>query len=213
MSKETFLRLPEEKRTRFLEAAWEEFTHVRFADASINQIVRRAGIPRGSFYQYFENKEDLFRYLLDTIRDRYTEAYRKIMEEAGNDMFHAQLLCYDRFLTRNNGEDLAFDRCFQLMRINPGIDIQKMLPENPTVAWIESAMDQMDISQFRRTDAEFVWNVFRLTLLVLAHAIMDSLGHPEQTEEHRRRLEGQLEIIQCGSVRADCLREPEKEDI
>ena len=70
MSKETFLRLPEEKRNRFLEAAWEEFTHVRFADASINQIVRRAGIPRGSFYQYFENKEDLFRYLLDTTRDR-----------------------------------------------------------------------------------------------------------------------------------------------
>ena len=26
MCKETFLRLPEEKRNRFLEAAWEEFT-------------------------------------------------------------------------------------------------------------------------------------------------------------------------------------------
>lgn len=38
MCKETFLRLPEEKRNRFLEAAWEEFTRVKFADASINQI-------------------------------------------------------------------------------------------------------------------------------------------------------------------------------
>ena len=42
MCKETFLRLPEEKRNRFLEAAWEEFTRVKFADVSINQIVRRA---------------------------------------------------------------------------------------------------------------------------------------------------------------------------
>ena len=50
MCMETFLRLPEEKRTRFLEAAWEEFTRVSFAEASTNQIVRRAGVPRGSFY-------------------------------------------------------------------------------------------------------------------------------------------------------------------
>ena len=42
MCKETFLRLPEEKRRRFLEAAWGEFTRVKFADVSINQIVRQA---------------------------------------------------------------------------------------------------------------------------------------------------------------------------
>ena len=42
MCMETFRRLPEEKRTRFLEAAWEEFTRVSFAEASTNQIVRRA---------------------------------------------------------------------------------------------------------------------------------------------------------------------------
>ena len=51
MCTDTFLHLPEEKRTRFLEAAWEEFTRVSFAEACPNQIVRRAGVPRGSFYQ------------------------------------------------------------------------------------------------------------------------------------------------------------------
>ena len=30
MSTETFLRLPEEKRNRVLDAAWEEFTRVRY---------------------------------------------------------------------------------------------------------------------------------------------------------------------------------------
>ena len=48
MCTETFLHLPEEKKHRFLEAAWEEFTTVSFASASINQIIRRAGIPRGT---------------------------------------------------------------------------------------------------------------------------------------------------------------------
>ena len=39
MCTETFLRLPEEKRNRFLDAAWEEFTHTSFEKASINKIV------------------------------------------------------------------------------------------------------------------------------------------------------------------------------
>ena len=75
MCKETFLRLPEEKRNRFLEAAWEEFTRVKFADVSINQIVRRAGVPRGSFYQYFADKEDLFTYLVSMSRERFAQGF------------------------------------------------------------------------------------------------------------------------------------------
>ena len=69
MCSETFLRLPEEKRTRFLDAAWEEFTKVPFAEASINKIVLRARIPRGSFYQYFTDKKELFAYLLKGMMD------------------------------------------------------------------------------------------------------------------------------------------------
>lgn len=60
MPTSTFFRLPEEKRQRLIEAAWEEFTQNSFSDVSINQIIRAAGIPRGSFYQYFADKGDLF---------------------------------------------------------------------------------------------------------------------------------------------------------
>ena len=56
MPSNTFFRLPEEKRQRLLDAAWEEFSRVSFADASINQIIRAANISRGSFYQYFTDK-------------------------------------------------------------------------------------------------------------------------------------------------------------
>ena len=65
----TFFRLPEEKRMRLVESAWEEFTHISYADVSINKIIQAAGIPRGSFYQYFDGKEDLFFYLLDDVRN------------------------------------------------------------------------------------------------------------------------------------------------
>ncbi len=64
MPKSTFLNLPADKRERVVEAAIEEFATVPFEAASVNRIVRRAGIAKGSFYQYFEGMTDLYRYLL-----------------------------------------------------------------------------------------------------------------------------------------------------
>ncbi len=198
MCKETFLRLPQEKRTRFLDAAWEEFTRVSFADVSINQIVRRAGVPRGSFYQYFEDKEDLFSYLLSEVRDRFTETYRQVVEDAGGDIFQAQLDCYERFQRRGE-EGPQLDRCIQLLRTNPGMDMQKMVHRKPAAELLEQVQKKVDLTAFRRKDPEFVWQVFSLALLALGCAVMDSLAWPEGVEEYRQRLREQLEIIKYGA--------------
>lgn len=61
MPKETFLKLPQEKKEKIIEAAKNELKRVPLEQASIKNIVENAGIARGSFYQYFENKEDLLR--------------------------------------------------------------------------------------------------------------------------------------------------------
>ena len=50
MPSSTFLNLPAEKQEKLLEAATREFSHRPFNEASINQIIKEAGIPRGSFY-------------------------------------------------------------------------------------------------------------------------------------------------------------------
>ena len=49
MPSKTFFHLPAEKRERLLLAAEEEFARVPYAEASINRMIRAAGIPRGSF--------------------------------------------------------------------------------------------------------------------------------------------------------------------
>jgi len=73
--KELFLKLDEEKQKRIVEAGIEEFSNKLFADASINQIIKKAGIARGSFYLYFEDKLDFYCYLLDTIFENRTLAF------------------------------------------------------------------------------------------------------------------------------------------
>lgn len=67
MPKATFFNLPAEKRTAFIELAIEEFAGHDYAQASISRLVEQAGIAKGSFYQYFEDKRDLFLYLVDLV--------------------------------------------------------------------------------------------------------------------------------------------------
>lgn len=69
MPKQTFFNLPEEKKNRIIDAALDEFAAYPFREASIARIISRAGIPRGSFYQYFTGMKDLYLHVLEINAD------------------------------------------------------------------------------------------------------------------------------------------------
>lgn len=69
MPKETFFNLPEGKRKTIEDVAIEEFSEYSLDNASINRIVDKAKISKGSFYQYFEDKKDLFLYLMELMKE------------------------------------------------------------------------------------------------------------------------------------------------
>lgn len=82
----TFLGLPEERRARLVEEAITEFAERSYAEASLSQIVRRAGIAKGSLYQYFADKLDLYSWLLtEEVPRRKREFLRR--EAASGDFF------------------------------------------------------------------------------------------------------------------------------
>jgi AcrR family transcriptional regulator len=76
MPKQTFLNLPEEKRQAVVNAAVEEFAEYGFEGSSINRIVANSGISKGSFYQYFEDKMDVFRHLMDLLANEKMEFFK-----------------------------------------------------------------------------------------------------------------------------------------
>jgi TetR/AcrR family transcriptional regulator len=67
MPKQTFFNLPGDKRQAILDIAIEEFAENDYNSASISRVVARAGIAKGSFYQYFEDKKDLYLYLIQLM--------------------------------------------------------------------------------------------------------------------------------------------------
>ncbi len=82
MPKQTFLNLPQAKRERFVEIALAEFADRDYDSASVSQIVARAGIAKGSLYQYFDDKRDLFDYLLATSTRTLLDAVLATSEDA-----------------------------------------------------------------------------------------------------------------------------------
>lgn len=63
MPTQTFFNLDEDKKERIIAASIDEFANYSISNASIQRIVKEAGIPRGSFYQYFTDIKDLYRYI------------------------------------------------------------------------------------------------------------------------------------------------------
>jgi AcrR family transcriptional regulator len=81
--KDTFFNLSEEKRTLICDVARDEFAEYTFDQASINRIVAKSGIAKGSFYQYFEDKSDLFSYLVQLGAQEKIKYVSPIMHKAG----------------------------------------------------------------------------------------------------------------------------------
>ena len=57
-------------RNRLLEAAEVEFGKKGFHDAAISNITQRAGVALGTFYTYFDSKQEIFAALVSYMSDR-----------------------------------------------------------------------------------------------------------------------------------------------
>lgn len=55
-----------ERKNELLEAALDEFTQKNYENASLNTIIKKAGISKGTFYYHFQDKESLYLFLLET---------------------------------------------------------------------------------------------------------------------------------------------------
>ncbi|MGY6561959.1 MAG: TetR/AcrR family transcriptional regulator [Luteibaculaceae bacterium] len=67
MPSKTFLSLPEAKQQLFINTAISIFSKNCYSTASITELVKRTGIAKGSFYQYFQHKLDLYQYLVEKV--------------------------------------------------------------------------------------------------------------------------------------------------
>lgn len=202
----TFHRLPEEKRKRLIEACWGELTRVRFTDVSINRIIAAAHIPRGSFYQYFGDKEDLIRYLLEDMRTYFVDLLRSILIQAGGDLFALPLMAYDRFIGSRGYTDPMLALFIKLLTLNKGLDLQSFLgppqcPIDETRHFLPDPLwEAVDPSKLKENSREYADQVFHLDCAVLAFAILETLKEPAQWPRVREMTKSRMDLLRYGGA-------------
>lgn len=82
-----------------LDAAAVEFGEKGFHEGSISGITRRAGVALGSFYTYFDSKDDVFRALVRDMSEQVREHVAPALKDAPGQIAaeQAALLAFIRF--------------------------------------------------------------------------------------------------------------------
>jgi TetR/AcrR family transcriptional regulator len=87
----TFRHLPADKQERVLDAALAEFAEQGYQAASLNRVVSKAGIAKGSLYQYFSNKEGIFNYIFQQALRMVRRTLTSVKEETLEENFFVRL--------------------------------------------------------------------------------------------------------------------------
>ncbi len=204
MPTSTFYRLPEEKRSRLMNEVWKEFTRVPYTEASINRIIFGAKIPRGSFYQYFLDKNDLYFYLIDLIRDRFLVLLDEVMVRTQGDLFALPELLFTELIEEGGKVNKHFATGFKLLALNVGLDVQRVFFDRAESELAPRLLSgNVDLGQLRSCEPRFVESVFFLLVSALAEAIAQTLMRASPREVELERLRLRVEIIRNGSAKGE----------
>lgn len=81
MPTDTWRRLPAARRATVVRAAETEFAAHGFSRGSLNTIAREAGVAKGSLFQYFDDKVDLYVHLVELASDRVGAAMEEELDQ------------------------------------------------------------------------------------------------------------------------------------
>ncbi|TCT14895.1 TetR family transcriptional regulator [Natranaerovirga pectinivora] len=105
MPTQRFENLPDEKKKRITEAIIDVFASKGVDETDVADIVREAKIARGSFYQYFEDKDDVIFHIINIIQTEKLTYIKDTMDNAMNMSF------YDFYYSSFNGAlEFAFSQ-------------------------------------------------------------------------------------------------------
>lgn len=135
MIKQTYYNLPNDKKERILKAIISEIDKYDFEDISINRIVHTAQISRGSFYQYFDNKTDLFHLILEDFRLDMCNACKSALNEAEGDLIAACKMVFDYVVEVSAKQYYAsaFKTVFSFTNYNSQFLVEKSCPQGEPI--------------------------------------------------------------------------------
>ena len=199
MPKSTFYNLNDEKREKIEKALRNEFSKNLFEKTSISNIIEEAQIPRGSFYQYFEDKEDALKYILDEVAQKERKKIIDILNRNSGDIFKTSIESFDYILNKNiNEKEIQFLKNVVQEIKEENIDFQLPIRSN-----FKSTVEKWNINteSLNIKSEEDLKYILRILFIVTKTQIMDVILKRTSKEKSRENLIKQIQILKEGMTK------------
>lgn len=202
MPSTTFYNLPAEKRERLLSAARAEFARAPYEEASVNRMIRAAGIPRGSFYMYFADKADLFLHLMDQFVDTFTQTVCRLLEEEGGALFPAFRRLFDHLQDRcvTGCREGRAAEVITILRRNVGMPHTMAMGQSYGRRFLSQLLPRLDRARLSLEGEAELENGLRILLSVTLPLLCEGVL-AEDPEPVRARYQSYLTILERGMLR------------
>lgn len=183
MPKHLFYSLNQNKRNKIIESAYKEFSSISYEKASINKIIKEAEISRGSYYLYFEDKEDLYLYLVLLINKRIKEKIVSLLKE-NKDIFDITLNLYEFIYKRIYTDHKDFMKNL-IRNFNPKINskIKSYIKEENDSIAIKNILVSSSIKQGFIDNEEDLINLVDILHSILIDNIIKSITEDSDNYE------------------------------
>ena len=196
MPTKTFFNSKDEKKERIEKALIHEFGKGSFEQASITNIINYAKIPRGSFYQYFQDKKDAVTYIIEKfISIEHNKTYKALIETKG-DIFETALRVYDY---RTKEAILKFDIVLaknileELRKNNINVFENKNILKNE-----KSLKEYINMEKLKLKSKDDLYYFIRIITAITRSVTIEVFSNRLSVEEGRKMLEKELDIIKNG---------------
>lgn len=79
--KAAYYKITEEKQKRIEAAAIKEFSNASYNEASLNNIIKTAGISKGGMFKYIEDKGELYLHVFDKVLNVFFDNQKKHIDQ------------------------------------------------------------------------------------------------------------------------------------
>lgn len=188
MATERFEKLSQDKKQRILEAAREEFARVPYEEASINQIIKNAGISRGSFYTYFEDKNDLLKYIFCDEEEKNRQFFKELVLIHQGNFWDAIIEWTEKvaFYLKGGSIQQSINILTQsgiMRRIVDWGESQKDLKETIEQEQLQWLKEHLDFSTINVVDDDRLTALFKAVHTMAGLAILNLIINPQSDEE------------------------------
>lgn len=198
MAKQTFLNLNEEKRLNVERALKNEFSRVPLKDALVSNIIKDAKIPRGSFYQYFDDIEDAFYYVIDGYSKMIKKHLLEMLKDNNGDIVlsYRQLFVYIIDMIKEDENKNYFEKIF----LNMSYDIEIMFTPNFNDG-LNVMLNQIDISKLNIPSKFSLSYILDIIESVMMSNIIKSYKRNLSREKNIEVFEKELALVCTGIIK------------